>query len=230
MTTQKKKDLKDQYQVTDLKEYDVMHTCTTAYPSRRVIMGEQWSKRIYNKRQVKSTPPSPVEKVSTSEVIDTEEEVQFKKPPRKSLKEQLQNKDDLHRYSTSDIQIMNYLLDVLDAVTIQYQEGEESVSGVQNVSLQVSLPSCQNIMDETVIEAQTSESKQGQKGQEIGEQIPEKSYVGYYEGTIGLFERPVEVISSKERNTEDMVVPMTWPPSLVYETTPLISSEDDKHQ
>ena len=39
MTTQKKKDLKDQYQVTDLKEYDVMHTHTTAYPSRRVIMG-----------------------------------------------------------------------------------------------------------------------------------------------------------------------------------------------
>ena len=119
MTTQKKKDLKDQYQVTDLKEYDVMHTRTTAYPSRRVIMGEQWSERIYNKRQVKSTPPSPVEKVSTSAVIDTEEEVQFKKPPRRSLKEQLQNKDDLLRYSTSDIQIMSYLLDVPDAVTIQ---------------------------------------------------------------------------------------------------------------
>ena len=81
-------------------------------------MGEQWSERIYNKRQVKSTPPSPVEKVSTSEVIDTEEEVQFKKPLRRSLKEQLQNKDDLHRYSTSDIQIMSYLLDVPDAVTI----------------------------------------------------------------------------------------------------------------
>ena len=114
-----------------------MHTHTTAYPSRRVITGEQWSKRIHNKRQVKSTPPSSVEKVSTSEVIDTEEEVQFKKPPRRSLKEQLQDKDDLHRYSTSDIQIMNYLLDVLDVVTIHYQEGEESVSGVQNVSLQV---------------------------------------------------------------------------------------------
>ena len=63
MTTQKQKDLKDQYQVADLKEYDVMHTCTTAYPSRRVITGEQWSERIYNKMQVKSTPPSPVEKV-----------------------------------------------------------------------------------------------------------------------------------------------------------------------
>ena len=168
MTTQKKKDLKDQYQVADLKEYNVMRTRTTVYPSSRVIMGEQWSKRICNKRQVKSTPPSPVEKVSTSEVIDTEEEIQFKKTPRRSLKEQLQNKDDLRRYSTSDIQIMNYLLDVPHAVTIQYQEGEESISGVQNVSLQVSLPSCQSIMDETVIEAQTSEPKEGQKGQEIG--------------------------------------------------------------
>ena len=58
---------------------------------------------------------------------------------------------------------MSYLLDVPDAVTIQYQEGEESVSGIQNVSLQVSLPSCQNITDETVIEAQTSESKKGQE-------------------------------------------------------------------
>ena len=93
MTTQKKKDLKDQYQVTDLKEYDVMHTCTTAYPSRRVITGEPWSERIYNKRQVKCTPPSPVEKVSTSEVIDAEKEIQFKKSPRRSLKEQLQDKE-----------------------------------------------------------------------------------------------------------------------------------------
>ena len=77
MTTQKKKDLKDQYQVADLKEYDVMHTRTTAYPST----GEQWSKRICNKRQVKSTPPSPVQKLFTSDVIDIEEEVQLKKPP-----------------------------------------------------------------------------------------------------------------------------------------------------
>ena len=146
------------------------------------------------------------------------------------MKEQLQNKDDLHRYSIADIQIMSYLLDIPDAVTIQYQEGEESVSGVQNVSLQLSLPSCQNITDETVIEAQTSESKEGQKGQEIGGQIPERSYVGYYEGTLGLFERPVEVISSKERNTEGMVVPMTWSPSLVYGITPSASSEDDKCQ
>ena len=123
---------------------------------------------------------------------------------------------------------MSYLLDVPDADTIQYQEGEESVSGVQNVSLQVSLPSCQNITDETVIE--TSESKEDQEGQEIGKQIPERSYVGYYEGTISLFERPVEVISSRERNTEGMVAPIAWPLSLVYAITPSASLEVDKRQ
>ena len=54
--------------------------------------------------------------------------------------------------------------------------------------------------------------------------------MGYYEGNIGLFERPLEVISSKGRNTEGMVVPMTWPPSLVYGITPSVSLEDDKRQ
>ena len=33
MMTQKKKGLKDQYQVADLKEYDVMCTHMTAHPS-----------------------------------------------------------------------------------------------------------------------------------------------------------------------------------------------------
>ena len=50
MMTQKKKDLKDQYQVVDLKEYDVMHTHTTAYPTRRAVTGEQWSEKLGNKR------------------------------------------------------------------------------------------------------------------------------------------------------------------------------------
>ena len=52
MKTQKKKDLKDQYQVADLKEYDVMCTHMTAYPSSRVVTGKQWSEKIYSKRQV----------------------------------------------------------------------------------------------------------------------------------------------------------------------------------
>ena len=60
MMTQKKKDLKDQYRVTDLKEYDVMCTRTTAYPTRRAVMGEQWSEKLGSKRMAKSTPPSPL--------------------------------------------------------------------------------------------------------------------------------------------------------------------------
>ena len=151
MMTQKKKDLKDQYQVADLKEYDIMHTCTTAYPTRRAVMGEQWSEKLGSKRMAKSTPPSPVEKVSTSEIVDTEEEVQFKRPIKRTSKEKLQAKDDSQRYSMSDIQLISYLLDVPDVVLIQYQEGDKLDTGAQNVSLQVSLPTYQNITDETVI-------------------------------------------------------------------------------
>ena len=94
MTTQKKKDLKDQYQVADLKEYDVMCTHTTAYPMRRAVMGEKRSEKVGSKRMVKSTPPSPVEKVSTSEIVDTEEEIQFKRSIKRTSKEKLQAKDD----------------------------------------------------------------------------------------------------------------------------------------
>ena len=79
MTTQKKKDLRDQYQVADLREYDIMHTCTTAYPMRRAVTGEQWSEKLGSK-----TPPSPVEKISTSEIVDTEEEIQFKRPVKRT--------------------------------------------------------------------------------------------------------------------------------------------------
>ena len=49
MMTQKKKDLKDQYQVADLREYDIMRTCTTAYPTRRAVTGEQWSEKLGSK-------------------------------------------------------------------------------------------------------------------------------------------------------------------------------------
>ena len=150
----------------------------------------------------KSTPPSLVEKVSTSEIVDTEEEVQFKRYIKRTSKEKLQAKDDSQRYSTSDIQLISYLLDVPDVVSIQYQEGDKPDTGAQNVSLQVSLPMYQNITDETVIEAQPSGSKEGSKEQETQEQVPERSYVGYYEGTIGLFEKPVTVVSSKKENVE----------------------------
>ena len=129
ITTQKKKDLKDQYQVADLREYDVMRTHTTAYPTRRAIMGEQWSEKLGSKRVYRSTPPSPVEKISTSEIVDTEEEVQFKRPIKRTLKEKLQAKDDSRRYSTLDIQLISCLLDVPDVVSIQYQEGDKPDEG-----------------------------------------------------------------------------------------------------
>ena len=87
-----------------------MHTCTTAYPTRRVVTGEQWSEKLGSKRMVRSTPPSPVEKVSTSEIIDTEEEVQFKRPSKRIPKQKTQAKDDSQRYSMSDIQLISYLL------------------------------------------------------------------------------------------------------------------------
>ena len=180
MTTQKKKDLKDQYQVADLKEYDIMRTRTTAYPMRRAMMGEQWSKKLGSKQMSQSTPPSPVEKISTSEIVDTEEEVQFKRPIKRTLKEKLQAKDDSQRYSTLDIQLISCLLDVPDVVSIQYQEGDKPDAGAQNVSLQVSLPAYQNITDETVIEEQSSRSKKSSKEQGTQEQRPERSYVGYY--------------------------------------------------
>ena len=87
------------------------------------------------------------------------------------------------------------MLDVPDVVAIQYQEGDKPETGAQNVSLQVSLPTYQNITDETVIEAQLAGSKEGSREQGTQEQVPERSYVGYYEGTIGLFEKPVALFS-----------------------------------
>ena len=228
--TQKKKDLKDQYQVADLREYDVMCTRTTAYPTRRAGMGEQWSKKLGSKRMSKSTPPSPVEKISTSEIIDTEEEVQFKRPIKRALKEKLQAKDDSQRYSTLDIQLISCLLDVPDVVSIQYQDGNKPDAGARNVSLLVRLTAYQNITDETVIEEQSLRSKKSSKEQGTPEQMPERSYMGYYEGTIGLFEKPVMVVSSKKESVEGLEVPSTWPPSLVYGITPLASLDDDKRQ
>ena len=178
----------------------------------------------------KSTPPSSVEKISTSEIVDTEEEVQFKRPIKRTLKENLQAKDDSRRYSTSDIQLISCLLDVLDVVSIQYQEGDKPDVGARNVSLQVSLPVNQNITDETMIEEQSLGSKKDSKEQGTPEQMPERSYVGYYEGTLRLFEKPVMVVSSKKESVEGLEIPSTWPPSLVYGITPSASSDDDKHQ
>ena len=122
------------------------------------------------------------------------------------------------------------MLDVPDVVSIQYQEGDKPDAGAWNGSLQVSLPDYQNITDETVIEEQSLRSKKSSKEQGTPEQMPERSYVGYYEGTIGLFEKPVTVVTLKKESVEGLEVPSTWPPSLVYGITPLASSDDDKPQ
>ena len=44
---QKKRDLKNHYQVADLKEFDVMCMHPTLYPLQRMVTGEQMSERIY---------------------------------------------------------------------------------------------------------------------------------------------------------------------------------------
>ena len=124
-----------------------------------MVTGEQWSEKIHNKRKVRLSPSSPIEKVSTSEKIDeTEEEIQFKKPPKKSAKGKLHDEDDTRRYLTSDIQIVSHLLDVSDAVSFTVS-GRELAAGTQSVSLQVSIPSYQNITEEAVIKAEASRSK-----------------------------------------------------------------------
>ena len=81
-----------------------------------------------------------------------------------------------------------------------------------------------------MIEAQPVGSKEGSKEQGTQEQVPERLYVGYYEGTIDLFEKRVAVVSSKKESVEGLEVPSTWPPSLVYGITPSASSDDNKHQ
>ena len=112
------------------------------------------------------------------------------------------------------------MLDVPDVVTIQHQGGDKPETEARNVSLQVSLPMYQNVTDETVIKAQPAGSKEGSKEQGTQEQVPERSYVGYYEGTIGLFKKPVAVVLSKKESVEGLEVPSMWPPSLVYGITP----------
>ena len=63
------------------------------------------------------------------EIVDTEEEVQLKRPIKRTSKEKIQAKDDFQRYSTSDIQFISCLLDVPDVVSIQYQEGDKPDAG-----------------------------------------------------------------------------------------------------
>ena len=72
------------------------------------------------------------------------------------------------------------------------------------MSLQVSIPSYQNIIEEAVIEAEASRSKEGQVVEEV---VPERPFLGYYEGTVGLFEEPVQVLSSKDKSEQGAEIP-----------------------
>ena len=80
--------------------------------------------------------------------------------------------------------MISYLLDVLDVVSIQYQDEDKADSGVQNVSLQVRLPTYQNITEETVIEAQSAESNMGSKDQRTQEQESERPYVTKHKANV----------------------------------------------
>ena len=119
------------------------------------------------------------------------------------------------------------MLDVPDAVTIQYQEGGELVAGTQSMTLQVSIPSYQNITEEAVIEAEALRPKEGQVVEEV---VPERPFLEYYEGMVGLFEEPVQVLSSKEKNEQGVEIPMVWPPKMVYGITSSASSSEGRYK
>ena len=154
-------------------------------------------------------------------------QIQFKKPPKKSTRGKLHDEDDTRRYLTSDIQIVNHLLNVPDAVTIHYQEGGELATDTQSVLLQVSIPSYQNITEEAVIEAEASRSKEGQVVEEV---VPKRPFLGYYEGTVGLFEEPVQVLSSKDKIEQGAEIPTVWPPKMVYGITSSASSGEERYK
>ena len=119
------------------------------------------------------------------------------------------------------------MLDVPDAVTIQYQEGGELAIGTQSVLLQVSIPSYQNITEEAVIEAEALRSKEGQVVEEV---VLKRLFLGYYERTMGLFEEPVKVLSSKDKSEQDAEIPTVWPPKMVYGITSSASSGEERYK
>ena len=93
--------------------------------------------------------------------------------------------------------------------------------------LQVSIPSYQNITKEAVIEAEASRSKEGQVVEEV---VPERPFLGYYEGTVGLFEEPVQVLSSKDKSEQSAEIPAVWPPKIVYGITSSASSGEERYK
>ena len=107
------------------------------------------------------------------------------------------------------------------------RKGRGLVASTQSVSLQVSIPSYQNITEEAVIEAEASRSKEGQVVEEV---VPERPFLGYYEGTVRLFKEPVHVLSSKEKNEQGAEIPVVWPPKMVYGITSSASSSEERYK
>ena len=95
------------------------------------------------------------------------------------------------------------------------------------MSLQVSIPSYQNITEEAVNEAEASRSKEGQVVEEV---VPERPFLGYYEGTVGLFEEPVQVLSSKDKSEQGTEIPAVWPLKMVYGITSSANSGEEKYK
>ena len=58
--------------------------------------------------------------------------------------------------------------------------------------------------------------------------VPEMPFLGYYEGMVGLFEGPVQVLSSKEKNEHGAEIPVVWPPKMVYGITSSASSGEER--
>ena len=107
------------------------------------------------------------------------------------------------------------------------RKGGELAIGTQSVLLQVSIPSYQNIMEEAVTEAEALRSKEGQEVEEV---VPERPFLGYYEETVGLFEEPVQVLSSKDKSEQGAEIPAVWPPKIVYGITSSASSGEERYK
>ena len=91
----------------------------------------------------------------------------------------------------------------------------------------MSIPSYQNITEEAVIAAEASRSKEGQVVEEV---VPKRPFWGFYEGTVGLLEEPVEVLLSKDKSEQDVEIPAVWPPKMVYGITSSASSGEERYK
>ena len=91
----------------------------------------------------------------------------------------------------------------------------------------MSIPSYQNITAEAVIEAEASRSKEGQV---VEGAIPERPFLGYYEEMVGLFDEPVQVLSSKEKSEQGAKIPTVWPPKMVYGMTSSASAGEERYK